>query len=165
MIGDVSREITANTLDFVSVARTLPISLSADYVHELEYITRQPGVYQTNFTYTIRYAPASTMKKNDGKPFLIKIDFFDVIKKGCHRFKNFEAFCNDETFGHTVPFLLKYTNISPRLFEIAKTNLYCDIPITFDIVRYIDDVSNVCIGVAGAVVPNIIEGDFDKGYR
>ena len=140
MIGDKSKEIIANTLKFVSVSRTLPISLSANYVHELEYMTKQPGVYQTDFVYTIRYAPASTFKKHDGKPYLIKIDFFDTIQRECHRFKNYEDFVNNEKFKHTIPFLLKYTSISPKLFEIAKKNLYCDIPIQFDFMRYISDV-------------------------
>lgn len=140
MIGDKAKEITASTSKNVCVSRAYPFSLSADYVHEVQCIKRQPGAYFSNFQYTIRYAPASTFKKHDGRPFLIKIDFFDTIQKEAHRFESYEAFCNDETFGFTVPFLTKYTRFSQWLFDLAKKNPYCDIPICFDIKKYIDDV-------------------------
>lgn len=140
MLGDTRKEIIANTLDFVSVSHTNPFSLSTDYVHEIECMKRQPGAYQSNFYYIVRYAPMSTFKKHLKKPYLIKIDFFDTIQVGCHRFESFEAFCNDETFKHTVPFLLKYTDLSQEIFDIAKDNPYCDIPVGFKILDYIHDV-------------------------
>lgn len=156
MIGDKGKEIIANTLKYVSVARTLPFSLSTDYIHEIEYMTRQPGVYQSNFIYVIRYAPSSVFKKNDGKPFVVRIDFFDTIKKGCHRFKDFESFCNDEDFKHIIPFLLKYTNLSQELFDLAKDNLYCDIPVSFDILRYIHDVKETYREKTGSEIDKFI---------
>lgn len=140
MIGDKAKEIIASTSKDVCVSRTYPLSLSADYIHEVECIKRQSGAYFSNFQYTIRYAPASTFKKHDGRPYLIKIDFFDTIQKEAHRFESYEAFCNDEKFGFTVSFLTKYTRFSQWLFDLAKNNPYCDIPICFDIKKYIDDV-------------------------
>lgn len=140
MLGDVRKEIIANTLDFCSVSRVFPFSLNLDYVHELDYMTKQPGVYQTNFLYTIRYAPRTTFKKFDTKPFMLKIDFYDTIKIGCHRFKSFEAFCNDEDFKHTIPFLLKYTDLSQELFDLAKANPYCELAIGVRFLDYVKDV-------------------------
>ena len=140
MLGDTRKEIIANTLNFVSVSHTSPFSLSADYIHEIECMSKQPGAYQSNFYYTVRYAPLSTFKKHLSKPYLVKIDFFDTIKVGCHRFESFDAFCNDETFKHTIPFLLKYTDLCQELFDLAKSNPYCDIIIGFKMTDYIHDV-------------------------
>lgn len=140
MLGDRDKEIIANTLDFVSVSRTNPFSLYNDYVHEIEYMERKPGVFQSDFYYTIRYAPMSTFKKHLKKPFLLKIDFYDTIKIGCHRFESFEALCNDETFGFTVPFLMKYTELSQDIFDLAQENPYCEISLGFKTMQYVNDV-------------------------
>ena len=77
MLGDRDKEIIANTSKIVSVSHTMPFSLYCDYVHEVEYITKQPGVFQSDFVYTLRYAPMSTFKKHLKKSFLLKIDFYD----------------------------------------------------------------------------------------
>lgn len=116
------------------------INLYANYGHELNYIKNVDGYYRTTGLYSVRYAPNELVKKTQGKPFVLKIDLFDIIESGGHRVVDFEDFCNSTKYSKLVPFLLRYTNISKELFELAKRNCCCDVPFAIDILKYINDV-------------------------
>lgn len=141
MLGDKGKEIAANSSKSVCLTRTKPISLYADAIHEVEAMTRQAGAYFSNFEYAIRYTTneiLTVIKHN--KPFLIRVDLLDNVEKCGHRVASFEELCSSEKYKEFVPFLLKYTKLSKKLFSIAKANPNVDIPMSFDIVKYVDDV-------------------------
>lgn len=140
MIGDNAKAIIANMSKNVRVPRALLINLFAEYGHEENYIKNVEGYYKTNCLYLMRYAPNEFAAKTKGKPFIFKIDLFDTIESGGHRVVDFQDFCNSEKYGKFVPFLLRYTHISEELFELARNNPCCDIPLQFDILKYIKDV-------------------------
>lgn len=144
MLGDNAKEIAANSSKDVVVSRLLPISVNADPVHEIDAYQRQAGVYRTNLLYIIRYTPCEVFGPKRGKQFLIKADLLDRICKKGHRFVDFEDFCNSEEYKEVVPFLLKYTTLSQRLFDIAEKNAGLDIPISFDVFKYYEDVNSKC---------------------
>ncbi len=141
MVGDNARGITANMSKSVRVSRTVPISLYADPIHEDDVFKGTPGAYFTNLLYSIRYTPCEIYGPKQGKQFLIKSDLLDKIETKGHRFVNFEDFCNSEKYKEVVPFLLEFTNISQELFDVAQANPTLDIPIAFDILKYIKTVS------------------------
>lgn len=140
MIGDNAKAIIANMSKNVRVPRALLINLYANYGHEDDYIKNVDGYYRTTGLYSVRYAPNEYAKKTQGKPFVLKVDLFDRIESGGHRVVDYEDFCNSTKYSKIVPFLLRYTNISKELFELAKRNCCCDIPFTIDILKYINDV-------------------------
>lgn len=141
MIGDNARKIIANMSKNVHVTRVCPISLSAEPIHEIDVIKRTPGAYFSNLQYTIRYAQNDAIKYKKGRPFLLKIDLFDTVEKCGHRVANYEELLNGDRFKEFMPFLTKYTNLGPELFEIAKQNPILDIPISFDVIKYLRDAS------------------------
>lgn len=151
MIGDNAKAIIANMSKNVRVTRTIPISLSANRIHEADVISRTPGAYRTNGVYILRYSPNEIYDIKKGKPFLLKIDLLDTIEKIGHRVVDFEDFCNSETYKEFVPFLLKYTSISQELFDLAEANPTLDIPFSIDVLRYVSDVKE----------KNGIEGEFN----
>lgn len=141
MIGDKCKQIAANSSKTVRITRTKPISLFAENIHELEALTRQPGAYFTNFEYTIRYTTDEILNViKHGKAFLVKVDLFDTVEKCGHRVADFNDLCNSEKFKEFIPFLLRYTFISEELFSIAKSNPNIDIPVSFNVKKYVDDV-------------------------
>ena len=140
LIGDNAKAIIANMSKNVRVPRALLINLYANYGHEQEHIKNIDGFYKTTCLYSFRYTPNEFAEKTRGKPFIFKIDLFDTIESGGHRVVDFQDFCNSEKYGKFVPFLLRYTNISEELFELARNNPCCDIPLQFDILKYIKDV-------------------------
>ena len=144
MVGDNAKGITASTSKNVIVTRLLPVSLSAEPIHENEAYTRQPGAYRTNLLYTIRYTPCEVFGPKRGKQFLIKSDLLDAVCKKGHRFVDFEDFCNSEEYKEFIPFFLKYTNVSQWLFDVVQKNPGLDIPISFDFQKYYKDVNSKC---------------------
>lgn len=140
MIGDNAKAIIANMSKNVRVSRALLINLSAEYGHEENYIKNVEGYYKTNCLYLLRYTPNEFATKTRGKPFIFRADLFDTIEKSGHRVVDFQDFCNSAKFSKFVPFFLRYTNISEELFELARNNPCCDIPLQFDILKYIKDV-------------------------
>ena len=140
MIGDNARAIIANTSKNVRVPRALFINLYANYGHEEECAKNIDSFYRTTCLYSFRYTPNEFAEKTRGKPFIFKVDLFDTIESGGHRVVDFQDFCNSEKYGKFVPFLLRYTNISEELFELARNNPCCDIPLQFDILKYVKDV-------------------------
>lgn len=137
MIGDNARKIIANMSKNVHVTRTIPISLYADPVHEIDVIKGTPGAYLSNLQFTIRYAENEVISNKKGKPFLLKIDLFDTIEKCGHRVASFEDLLAEEKFKPFLPFLLEYTNLGPDLFELAQANPTLDLPIAFDVLKYV----------------------------
>lgn len=142
MIGDNARKIIANTSKSVRVSRAVPISLYAEIIHEDDVLKGTPGAYFTNLLYSIRYTPCEIYGPKQGKQFLIKADLLDKIETKGHRFVNFEDFCNSDKYKEVVPFLLEFTNISQELFDVAQANPTLDIPIAFDVLKYIRVVSH-----------------------
>ena len=95
----------------------------------------------TNFEYAVKFTTKEVLlAKNRDKPFLIKVDMFDTVEANGHRFTDFEDFKNSEQFKEFIPFLLRYTNLSPELLNVAKDNPSVDIPISFNLLLYISDV-------------------------
>jgi len=139
VIGDNARKIIANMSKNVHVTRTVPISLSAEPIHEIDVIKGTPGAYLSNLQYTIRYAPNEVISNKKGKPFLLKIDLFDTVEACGHRVSSFEDLLNEEKFKPFLPFLLEYTNIGPDLFELAQNNPTLDLPIAFDVLKYVKE--------------------------
>ena len=142
MMGDNARGIAANMSKNVQVSRTIPVSLFADCIHERDALQRVPGAYFSDLLYSIRYTPCEIFGGKKGKQFLIKADIFDKMYKRGHRFVDFEDFCNSEEYKIAIPFLLEFTNISQELFDVAKRNPSLDIPIAFDVLKYIQVVSS-----------------------
>lgn len=139
MIGDNAKAIIANTSKNVRVTRTLIISLSLDYVHEIDYLKKVPGVYKTTGSYSLRYSPNEISGKTKGKPYLLKIDMFDIIESCGHRVVDFTDLCQSK-FKDFVPFLIKYAQLSEELFELARNNPTCDIPFQINVLQYVSDV-------------------------
>lgn len=166
MLGDNRMEIIANTSKNVHVTRACLVSLFADCIHEIDVIKKTPGAYQTKFNYTIRYTQNEILGSKKGKPFLLKIDLFDNIEACGHRVKDFSDFCNSEKYKEFVSFLLEFTNLSQELFDIAQTNPTLDIPISFDVIKYIQKVkeknnidSYTFLSSQASMINNYIEED------
>ena len=78
--------------------------------------------------------------KRDTKPFLVRGDVYD-LKKG-FRVNSWSNFVEISSQSAVLSFLLKYTNVSARTFELARKNQGVRIPFCLDVPRYCDDLGS-----------------------
>lgn len=89
---------------------------------------------QTDGLYVVKFMPSKIFKWG---AFLIRCDLFDGGKIRVKDYKDFLARANkDDANGRRFKFLLEWTNISPKIFEIAQGHLALPVPFGFQIEKY-----------------------------
>lgn len=93
---------------------------------------------QTFLKYTIRHKPSAN-KTRRNQPFIISCE---LVKHGTSgdsmRVSGYEEFLEKSKTNKGLAWLSRHTNICPELFEIAKINTGCFIPIAVDIMKYFE---------------------------
>lgn len=95
----------------------------------------RPGFMELMGYFSLAYAP----EENSSRPF--KIHAMDgVARRNVYpnRYKSWEAFEEEATSGRNkmANFLIRATNISKELFDVALKNYGCRIPFCVDVVKY-----------------------------
>lgn len=90
-------------------------------------------VMKTDFVFMIRYK-ATGIRKAEKFPFIINAD---VLPKGAIRVKNFSDLKARAKDVEGVAWLLRWTNLSPELFLVARYNSYLRVPIQFKYLEYV----------------------------
>ncbi len=135
MIGDRAREVIANARNMNWPTRMM-VSLTGSPLKFMETPDTNPNIIATFGTYHLVYNTNTRTGKENVKRFSLVFDFGRKFLK-CSNFQELErqAVTND-----LARFFLKYTNICNEVFEIACQNEGMHIPVTFDVVKYNQDI-------------------------
>ena len=104
----------------------------------------------TVFRYFLRYKPA-TNKIYKKKKFIISCDLIDDgVGKSSTRVINYDDVVERAKTHKSIAWLLRHTNISPELFEVAEANPGVFIPISFDVVEYLKKIGDKSLSLRSA---------------
>lgn len=140
MIGDKAREIIAQARR-MSYPTRLMININVKPLEFMEGPDTNPDIISTHGTYHLVFNTRTRNGEVNVKKFNLVFDFGRGFVK-CSNY--YELKKQAETNEH-VRFLLKYTNLCPRLFTIAKLNEGMQIPVCLDIAK-IDDEIRASVG-------------------
>lgn len=134
MIGDNARRCIIESSIPKGLFVRARFSFEIEPLKEGETPIENPNLCQTNGLYYIKYLPIKLYKWG---PFLLRCDLFDGEKIRVADYKSVlgQANGNGEK-AKFFKFLIEWTNISPKLFEIAKEHYGMPIPFSFKIEKY-----------------------------
>lgn len=134
MIGDNARRCIIEASIPKGLFVRARISFANLPLKEGETPIENSDLTQTDGLYVVKYLPNKMFKWG---AFLIRSDLFDG---GKIRVKNYEDLVEraqkDDINAKRFKFLLEWTNISPKLFDIAKEHLALPVPFGFQIEKY-----------------------------
>lgn len=135
MIGDKTREVIANARGMTWPTRMI-IDITGSPLDFMASPSTNPFLIATFGTYHLVYNTKTRNGEDNVKRFNLVFDFGRKFVK-CSNFQELErqAVTND-----LARFFLKYTNLCDEMFTIAMQNEGMHIPVTFDIVKYNNDI-------------------------
>lgn len=107
--------------------------------------TESDGFFYTNGLYGVKFLPFKSSNRARFRPYLIRADIF---YKGTHRVASWKDLLwqcdshNGVEAHWQMDWLVKNTNISERLFEIARANFNLYIPFCLDAAKYCDSIKS-----------------------
>ena len=134
MIGDnAKRCIIEETSPKVSYRRAR-VSFKNLPLKNGETPIENPDLTQTDGMYAIKHQPNKLFKWG---PYIIFCDLFDGKKIRVESYEDMvERAQLDDERAPMFKFLLEWSNISPKHFEIAKAHIMMAVPFTFNITDY-----------------------------
>ena len=133
MIGSNTKNLfIANTVKKKYNSRAL-LSLTLEPIQKGDSPATNKNVVLTHGLYYMRYEPVRGGTNYIDKPFLIKSDLFTMDKI---RVANYNVLVSIAKENKKVDFILKFSNISPELFAITKSNPGLEVPIAIDYAKY-----------------------------
>lgn len=93
-----------------------------------------PAPTLRNLRMRIAYRPRNDRPKYQGRPFVVVCS--ETLKNYDSRFRDWADFCHRAESDPMLAFVKKWTQLSERLFEIAKTNSGIDFYFSVDWERY-----------------------------
>ena len=135
MIGDKAKGVIANARNMTWPIRMM-VNITGSPLKFTESPSTNPFLVATFGTYHLVYNTKTRNGEDNVKRFSLVYDFGRRFLK-CSNFQELErqAVTND-----LARFFLKYTNICPDIFRIAVQNESMHIPVTFDVVKYNNDI-------------------------
>ena len=135
MIGDKARGVIANARRMTWPTRMM-ISLTGSAYEFMDTPVTNPDIVATYGTYHLVYNTKTRNGEDNVKRFALVFDFGKQYLK-CSNFAELktQAVTND-----IARFFLKYTNVCEEMFTIAFFNEGMHIPVTFDVVKYNQDI-------------------------
>ena len=135
MIGDRIKQVIANARGMTWPMRMI-VSLSGTPLIFMDTPQSNLDLVATFGNYHLMYANKTRNGEDNVKKFSLVFDFGRKFLK-CSNFTELktQAVTND-----IARFFLKYTNICDEMFAIASQNEKMHIPVTFDIVKYNQDI-------------------------
>lgn len=133
MIGDnAKRLLIANTVKKRFNSRAV-INLDLEPLKKGDSPLTNDDIVITDGMYYLRYEPVTKGNNYVDKPFLIKSDLFTMDKI---RIASYAALVKLSQKSKEVKFLLKFSNVSPKAFGLAKNYPGLQIPIMIDYIKY-----------------------------
>lgn len=133
MIGsNTKRLFIANTVKKKFNSRAV-INLDLEPIQKGDSPATNENIVLTHGLYYMRYDPVKGGTNYIDKPFLIKSDLFVMDKI---RIASYAALVKLSQKSKEVKFLLKFSNISPKTFGIAKNYPGLEVPVAIDYVKY-----------------------------
>ena len=135
MIGDNAKGVIANARRMTWPTRMM-VSLSGSAYEFMDSPVTNPDIVATYGTYHLVYNTKTRNGEDNVKRFALVFDFGKQYLK-CRNFQELErqAVTND-----LARFFLKYTNVCDEMFTIAMHNESMHIPVTFNVVKYNQDI-------------------------
>lgn len=135
MIGDKAREVIANARGMTWPMRMI-LDITGSPLTFMDSPSTNPNLIATFGTYHLVFSTNTRTGNENVKKFSLVYDFGRRFLK-CNNYQELErqAVTND-----LVRFFLKYTNLCDEMFTIAVHNEGMHIPVTFDIVKYNNDI-------------------------
>lgn len=135
MIGDKAREVIANARGMTWPTRMV-LDITGSPLKFMDSPSTNPNLITTFGTYHLVFNTMTRTGAENVKKFCLVFDFGRKFMK-CGNFQELErqAVTND-----LARFFLKYTNLCDEMFTIAVHNEGMHIPVTFDIVKYNNDI-------------------------
>jgi hypothetical protein len=159
MIGDNSLEALAEEKSITYLNKKCMINISdKGYVGPGEPVNKYNARY-TDFRWLVKYKPytannhkyylatgkeKSKVKKDE--PFILICDLMPFSKLRFESWDTLQQLADNadhvdekvpfSSFGPAIKWLMKYTNLSPEIIELAKAHLNCAIPLAFDAIKY-----------------------------
>lgn len=133
MVGDnAKRALIANTVKKRFNSRAV-VNLNYEPLKKGDSPLTDEDIVLTDGMYYMRYEPVTKGNNYVDKPFLIKSDLFTMDKIRVNSYMSLNKIAKESK---KVAFLLKFSNISPKTFGIAKNYPGLQIPIMIDYVKY-----------------------------
>ena len=133
MIGSNTKNLfIANTVKKKYNSRAL-LSLTLEPIQKGDSPATNENIVLTHGLYYMRYDPVKGGTNYIDKPFLIKSDLFVMDKI---RVSGYIALTKVAKENKKADFLLKFSNISPQTFGIAKNYPGLEVPIAIDYYKY-----------------------------
>lgn len=135
MIGDNAKGLIASARKILFPTRMF-VNVKAELLKPGETPDTNPDIISTYGQYHIVYNVCTRNGEPAKKKFALVTDF----GQGYIKFANWVDFHNQQYTNEFVKFILKYTNMSKQLVNIAVQNEGMHIPIQFDVIKYDADV-------------------------
>lgn len=135
MLGDLQKMgVSAHT---VPQAMSMCVNVSIDYklIHKGDNLLDRKDLRHVNKQSYVRFSNM-LCKRAFGKRFLISSE---IIEQGHYRVTGIADFNIQADSNKDLYFIKKYTNINEKIFSLAVEETDCNIPLSFDLKRYVDD--------------------------
>lgn len=163
MLGDLGKEIIIEQAIRKPIQTRMMCSVHNVQCAQNTDVATDEGFFLTNGLFVLKYepTPAYKYKKFD---FVLRADFLYLGKM---RLASWRQLNECAKVYPEMAWLLKWTDISERTFEIAKKNINLGIPVCFDAVAYADAVGSDFFrpgSVRALEAKHYTVGHFDKRY-
>lgn len=133
MIGDKAKEMLADhTVKRTFNPRCL-ISKTEKLPQRGDSPMNNPDLFYTTGSYSLAFRPSAGPNVRKQDKFIIRSDIFQGSKR---RMASYEVMKSMAKNDWSLAFLLKWTNINQKLFDIAAKNISVQIPFTFKVEEY-----------------------------